>query len=63
MAKSYKQKHGIDYVEVFAPNACMELICLLISIFAQMKCRIYKLDYLKEEVYVEQPLSFMVKGA
>ena len=69
VAKRYKQKHGIDYEEVFSPIARMETIHLLIAIAAQMKWRIYQLDvksaflngYLEEEVYVEQPLGFEVK--
>ncbi|XP_044473188.1 receptor-like protein 43 [Mangifera indica] len=48
----------------------METIRLLISLAAQMKWKIYQLDvksaflngYLEEEVYVEQPMDFLVKG-
>ena len=61
VAKGYKQKHEIDYEEVFSPVACMETIRLLIAITTQMKWKIYQLDvksaflngYLEEEVYVE----------
>ncbi|RDX82225.1 hypothetical protein CR513_37010, partial [Mucuna pruriens] len=44
VAKGYKQQHGIDYDEVFAPVARMETIRLLISIAAQMGWRIFQLD-------------------
>ena len=55
---------------MFAPVAHMETIHLLISLAAQMKWKIYQLDvksaflngYLEEEVYVEQPIGFVVKG-
>ena len=55
---------------MFAPVARMETIHLLISLSAQMKWKIYQLDvksaflngYLEEEVYVEQPIGFVVKG-
>ncbi|RDX82230.1 hypothetical protein CR513_37006, partial [Mucuna pruriens] len=36
VAKGYKQQHGVDYDEVFAPVARMEMIRLLISRAAQM---------------------------
>ena len=70
VAEGYKQKYGVDYEEVFALVTRMETIHLLISLAAQMKWKIYQLDvksaflngYLKEEVYVEQPIGFVVKG-
>ncbi|RDY00251.1 hypothetical protein CR513_16591, partial [Mucuna pruriens] len=70
VAKGYKQQHGVDYDEVFAPVARMETIRLLISIAAQMGWRIFQLDvksaflngYLEENVYVEQPMGFAIKG-
>ena len=37
VAKGYKQKHGVDYEEVFALVARMETIRFLISLAAQMK--------------------------
>ena len=48
----------------------METIRLVISLATQMKWKIYQLDvksaflngYLEEEVYVEQPIGFVVKG-
>ncbi|RDX70427.1 hypothetical protein CR513_50318, partial [Mucuna pruriens] len=70
VAKGYKQQYGIDYDEVFTPVACMKTIRLLISIVAQMGWRIFQLDvkstflngYLDENVYVEQPMDFSIKG-
>jgi len=69
VVKGYKQKHGVDYDEVYAPVARMDTIRLLISLAAQMKWKIYQLDvksaflngYL-EEVYIEQPSGFVVEG-
>lgn len=70
MAKGYKQRHVIDYEEVYVLVARMETIRLLISLAAQMKWKIHQLDvksaflngYLKKEVYVEKPLGFVVKN-
>ena len=70
LAKDYKQRHGIDYEEVYELVAPMETIHLLISLAEKMKCKIHQLDvksaflngYLEKEVYVEKPLGFMVKN-
>ena len=55
---------------MFAPVARMETIRLLVSLVAQIKQKIYQLNvksaflngYLEEEVYVEQPIGFVIKG-
>ena len=60
----------MNYEEVYAHVARMEKIRLLMSLAAQMKWKIHQLDvkseflngYLEEEVYVEQPLDFVVKN-
>ncbi|GKV41340.1 hypothetical protein SLEP1_g48885 [Rubroshorea leprosula] len=70
MAKGYKQQHGIDYEEVFAPVARLETIRLIISLATQNKWKIFQMDVksaflngsLEEEVYVQQPLGYVVKG-
>ena len=70
MAKGYKQKYGIDYEEVFAPVARLDKVRLLISLAAHHRWKIYHLDVksaflngiLEEEVYVQQPEDFLVKG-
>ncbi|RDX86891.1 hypothetical protein CR513_31708, partial [Mucuna pruriens] len=63
VAKGYAQKHGINYTEVFAHVAHLEMIRLVISLPAQKGWTISLLDVryaffhgeLNEEVYIEQP--------
>ena len=61
VAKGYKQKYGVDYEEVFASVARLDMVRMLISLVAHHSWKIYQLDVklaflngiLKEEVYVE----------
>ena len=70
VAKGYKQKPGIDYFEVFAPVAKLDIIRMIISLSAQNKWKIYQMDVksaflngtLEEEVYVEQPTGYVIPG-
>ncbi|KAL0545154.1 hypothetical protein IC582_020300 [Cucumis melo] len=70
VAKGYSQRKGIDYDEVFAPIARLETIRLLIALAAQNNWKIFQMDvksaflneYLEEEVYLEQPPGYSVKG-
>lgn len=70
-AKGYTQQHGVDYTEVFAPVARMDTIRLVLALVAQKGWPLFQLDVksaflhgeLKEEVYVEQPPGYVVKGA
>ncbi|KAE8673808.1 hypothetical protein F3Y22_tig00111772pilonHSYRG00252 [Hibiscus syriacus] len=70
VAKGYSQKAGIDYDEVFAPVARLETMRLIISLAAQNKWKIQQMDVksaflngvLEEEVYIQQPSGYEVKG-
>ena len=68
--KGYKQQQGRDYEETFALVARMETVRTALSIAAQQKWKVYKMDVkflflnavLKEEVYVEKPPSYEIEG-
>lgn len=71
VARGYKQEFGVDYTEVFAPVACHDTIRLLIAVAAQKSWPIFQLDVksaflygdLKEQVFVDQPLSYIKEGS
>ncbi|BBH00217.1 multidrug resistance-associated protein 9 [Prunus dulcis] len=71
VAKGYSQKPGVDYNETFAPVARLDTIRTLIALAAQKGWQLYQLDVksaflngvLEEEVYVDQPEGFVVKGS
>jgi hypothetical protein len=61
VVKGYEQRHNIDYYEVFAPVARLELLRLLIALMAHEGWEAHHMDVklailngsLQEEVYVE----------
>jgi hypothetical protein len=71
VVKGYAQRRGIDYDEVFAPVARLDTIRLLIALAAHKGWEVHHLDVksaflngdLLEEVFIEQPSSFIVKGS
>jgi Reverse transcriptase (RNA-dependent DNA polymerase) len=71
VAKCYKKKHSIEYDEVFAHVARLDTVRILISFTSHHSWKLHQLDVksaflndvLEEEVYVEQPEWFIVKGA
>lgn len=71
VAKGYTQQSGVDFDEVFAPVARMETMRVLFALAAQLDWPVYHFDVksaflngvLQEEVYVEQPVGYEVKGS
>jgi hypothetical protein len=69
VAKGYAQVAGLDFEENFALVARLESIRILLAYAAHHSFKLFQMDVKsaflngpnKEEVYVEQPLSF-VKG-
>jgi hypothetical protein len=70
MAKGYVQCTGIDFDEVFAPVARLESVRFILAIATHYRWMVHHLDMksaflngdLVEEVYVKQPLGFIVRG-
>ncbi|GJX35755.1 putative ribonuclease H-like domain-containing protein [Tanacetum coccineum] len=66
VAQGYTQVEGIDYDEVFAPDARIEAIRLFLAYASFMNFIVYQMDMksaflydtIKEDVYVCQPLGF-----
>ena len=67
VAQGYSQVEGLDFDETFAPVARLESVRLLLAIACHLKFTVYQMDVksaflngiLQEEVYVEQPPSFL----
>ena len=61
---------GLDFSKTFAPVARLDTIRMLLALTAQKRWKVYHLDvksaflngYLQEEIFVEQPEGFQVKG-
>ncbi|WJZ98853.1 hypothetical protein VitviT2T_017352 [Vitis vinifera] len=70
VVKGYSQVFGVDFSETFARVARLDTIRMLLALTAQKGWKTYQLDvksaflngYLQEEIYVEQPEGFQVKG-
>ena len=66
VAKGYNQEEGIDFDETFALIARFKAIRMLLAFAAFKDFKLYQMDvksaflndFIKEEVYVEQPPSF-----
>ena len=70
MAKGFSQIPGIDFEETFSPVARFETVRLLLALSVLEDWEIEALDVknaflygnLEEELYMEQPEGFVVKG-
>jgi Reverse transcriptase (RNA-dependent DNA polymerase) len=70
VAKGFSQIEGIDYDEIFSPVVWFETVRMMIALVALRKWHIQGLDVktaflygeLDEELYMEQPEGFKVKG-
>jgi hypothetical protein len=70
VAKGYSQQPGVDFTETFALVARMETIRIVLVLSAQLQLQVFQLvvksafldDELQEEVYVQQPPGYELKG-
>ena len=70
MAKGYTQQEGIYYEKTFSPVVKFTFIHLILAIVAHMNLELHQMDVkmtflngeLDEEIYMEQPVDFIVKG-
>ena len=70
MAKGYTQTYDMDYFETFSPVGRINSLKILFSIAVKLSWSFFQLDVknaflygdLQEEVYMEQPLSYVAQG-
>lgn len=70
VAKGYTQKEGEDFFDTYSPVARMTTIRVLLSLAASYGLLVHQMDVktaflngeLDEEIYMEQPDGFVVKG-
>ena len=70
VAKGFTQKDGIDYFDTYAPVARISTIRVLVALASMHNLVIHQMDVktaflngeLQEEIYMEQPEGFVLKG-
>ena len=70
VAKGFSQIEGLDFDQIFSPVVRFETVCLILALAALNNWYIqavdvhnaYLYDKLNEEIYMEQPEGFCVKG-
>ena len=68
--KSFGQKKGIDFEEIFSPMVKMSSIRVVLGLATSLDLEIEQLDLkttflhgdLEDEIYMEQPKMFSVEG-
>jgi len=68
VCKGYAQQEGIDFEEIFAPVARLEVIRMFLALSSFQKFKVFQMDVkstflngdLNEKVYIEQPDGFIL---
>lgn len=70
MAKGYNQQEGIDYEDTFSSVVRFTSVRLILAIVANLDLELHQMDVktaflngeLEEEIYMQQPVGFIVEG-
>ena len=70
VVKGFNQKRGVDFDEIFSPVVKISSICVVLGLAASLDLEVEQMDVktaflhgdLDEEIYMEQPEGFEVKG-
>ena len=70
VVKGFNKKKGIDFEEIFSPMVKMSSICVALGLAARLNLEVEQLEVktsflhcdLEEEIYMQQPERFEVKG-
>jgi hypothetical protein len=70
VAKEFTQQPGVDFVDTYSPVAKFALVQIIMVVTARLDLELHQLDVktaflnrdLKEEIYMDQPDGFQIKG-
>jgi len=70
VVKGFTQIEGVDYEETFSPMVRFASIHLLLAMIAHLDLELFQMDVktdflngsLEEEIYMDQPIGFVLKG-